>query len=233
MMTKSTSSRVLGITLARGGSVAVPKKNIRMVAGRPLIEWTIQEVNKCKLIDRYVVSTDSEEIADIVQDLGVEVINRPDFLAMDNTPAIDALIHTLDTVEHIYGEEYSIVADIRTTNPLKLASNIDGAIQKLFSSGADVVCGVSRLDDHHPARIKTIVGDRLIDVWPEHSGNRQDLTPDVFIRNGSIYAVRTTALREGIHFTGGDIRPWLMPQERGVNIDSELDLLICETLLSS
>ena len=88
MMTKSTSPRTLGITLARGGSVSVPKKNIRIVAGKPLIEWTIQEVNKCKLIDRYVVSTDSEEIADVVQDLGVEVINRPDFLAMDSTPRL-------------------------------------------------------------------------------------------------------------------------------------------------
>ena len=231
MMTKS-ASRTLGITLARGGSVSVPKKNIRMVAGKPLIEWTIQEVNKCKLIDRYVVSTDSEEIASVVEALGVEVINRPDFLAMDNTPAIDALIHALDTVEHIYGEEYEIVADIRTTNPLKVASDIDGCIRKLMSSGADTVCGVSKLDDHHPARIKFIVGDRLVNVWPEPSGNRQDLVPECYIRNGSIYAVRTSALREGILFTG-DTRPWLMPPERGVNIDSELDLLICEILLSS
>ena len=72
------------------------------------------------------MSTDSEEIASVVEALGVEVINRPDFLAMDSTPAIDALIHALDAVEHIYGEEYELVADIRTTNPLKVASDIDG-----------------------------------------------------------------------------------------------------------
>jgi len=225
-------SKVLGITLARGGSKAVPKKNIRIVAGKPLIEWTIQEVNKCELIDRYVVSTDSEEISDVVSKLGVERIRRPDFLAMDNTPAIDALVHALDMVEHIYGEEYDIVADIRCTNPFKIASDIDGCIGKLLRTGADTVCGVSKLDDHHPARIKTIVGDRLIDVWPEPSGNRQDLVPDVYIRNGSIYAVRASALREGIHFVGGDIRPWLMPLERSVNVDTELDLLICESLLT-
>ena len=224
--------RTLGITLARGGSKGVPDKNIREVGGKPLIAWTIEQALQAELVDEYVVSTDSNRIAAVARRYGAKVVMRPDELATDESPSIDGLIHALDVCEEAYGEEYALVADIRTTNPMKLSADIDGCIRKLMSSGADTVCGVSKLDDHHPARIKFIVGDRLVDVWPEHSGNRQDLVPDCYIRNGSVYAVRASALREGIHFTG-DTRPWVMPPERGINIDGELDLLLCEALLSS
>jgi len=223
---------VLGITLARGGSKGVKNKNVRTVGGKPLLAWTIEQALSAELVDEYVVSTDSDRIAAVARRYGAKVIMRPDELATDESPSIDGLVHALDVCERTYGVEYPLVADIRATNPMKLSDDIDGCIRKLVSSGADTVCGVSKLDDHHPARIKFIVGDRLVDVWPEHSGNRQDLVPDCYIRNGSVYAVRASALREGIHFTG-DTRPWVMPPERGINIDSELDVLICEALLTS
>ena len=232
-MVSRVGVKVLGVTLARGGSVAIKDKNIRSVGGKPMIVWTLDEVKKCKTIDHYVVSTDSAKIAGVVDAQGAQVLNRPEELAQNDTPAIDALIHALDTIETATGEQFDIVADIRVTNPMKLADDIDGCVRKLMSSGADVVCGISQLDDHHPSRIKYLVGDRLADVWPEPSGNRQDLTPTCYIRNGSIYACRASALREGIHFSGGDIRGYVMPSERGINVDSELDLLVCNALLST
>ena len=226
-------SRVLGITLARGGSKGVRDKNIRDVAGKPLLAWTIEQALEAKL-DGYVVSTDSARIAGVARTYGATVIMRPDELATDTAPSIDALIHALDVSESAYNTEFDIVADIRNTNPTKLAYDIDGAIRKLIATGADCVAGVTKLEDHHPSRIKMIVEDRLVPVWPEpEGGQRQDLKPDVYIRNGSIYAVRTTALREGVFFNGGVTRPWLMPLERSVNIDSEMDLLVCEALLTS
>ena len=183
-------SKVLGITLARGGSKGVRDKNIREVAGKPLLVWTIEQALEAKL-DEYVVSTDSARIAAVARKHGATVIMRPDELATDTATSISALIHALDTSERAYSTEFDIVADIRNTNPMKLAYDIDGAIRKLIATGADCVAGVTKLEDHHPSRIKMIVEDRLVDVWPEpEGGNRQDLKPDVYIRNGSIYAVR-------------------------------------------
>ena len=222
-------SSVLGATFARGGSVGVPRKNVREVGGKPLIAWTLQEALKCTTLDRYVVSTDDEEIAEVARQYGVEVIEEP--YSDGTNPLLERIIWLLNKLD----EEYEILVDIRTTNPMKLASDIDACVRKLMTTGADVVCGVSKLDDHHPMRIKQMVaGNRLVDVWPENiSGLRQDLHPPVYIRNGSIYACRVNALYEGIHFTGGDIRGYEMPAERSVNVDGELDLLICDALLSS
>lgn len=221
--------RILGATFARGGSVGVPKKNIRMVAGKPLIAWTLEEAKKCTTLDRYVVSTDDDEIASMVAEYEVETYKEHH---SDGTnPLLERLVWLLWELE-MKGESYDVLVDIRATNPLKLAEDIDGCVKKLLETGADVVAGVSQLDDHHPMRIKTMVGDRLVDVWPEPiSGLRQDLHPPVYIRNGSVYACRVNALYEGIHNTGGDVRGYLMPPERGVNVDGKLDLTLVDILL--
>ena len=223
------SQKVLGVTLARGGSKGVPRKNIRMVYGKPLLAWTIEEAKKCTLVNRYIVSTDDEEIATVAREYGAEVLMRPKHLAEDDTPSRLALLHALEALGE---DEYNIIADIRCTNALKTSFDIDAAIAKLVATGADVVCGITRLVDHHPSRIKMLCGDRLVDVWPEpESGNRQDLRPKVYIRNGSFYIVRVAALKEGIHFNGGDVRGLEMPLEKSINIDSELDLIVTEALL--
>jgi CMP-N-acetylneuraminic acid synthetase len=224
----------LGITLARGGSKGVPKKNIRMIAGKPLLAWTIEEVKKCTLLDRYIVSSDCDEVLSVAQRYGADVLKRPEYLARDNTPHIPALIHALEWAEDRDDVLYDVVVDLRCTNPLKLAFDIDSAIWKMEETLADVVVGVSKLEDHHPSRIKTIVADTLADVWPEPlSGQRQDLRPDVYIRNGSIYVVMADALRNGILNTGSpNIRPYIMPPERGVNIDTEIDFYTVEGILN-
>ena len=212
----------------------MPRKNIREVAGKPLLAWTIEQALASKLVDRYVVSTDDEEIAEVANKYRAEVIMRPSHLATDSASTLDGLLHALDVAEQVRWAEYGIVADIRATNPLKTSEDINACVNKLRQTGADVVVGVSRVIETHPSRLKQILpDDRLVDVWPELSGNRQDLSPPVYVRNGSIYACRVTALREGIHFSGGDIRGYEMPAERSVNVDGELDLLICEALLTS
>jgi len=225
--------RVLGITLARGGSKGVPRKNIRPIKGKPMLAYTIEEALKSKFIDVYVVSTDDDEISTVAREYGAEVIKRPFYLADDDTPSIDAIQHALKQAQMRWGD-FAVVADLRCTNPLKTVEDIDGAIDKLIKTGADVVVGVSKLEDHHPARIKRIFQDRLIDfAWPEDPrGQRQDLKPDAYIRNGSIYIVRASAIEEGIHFTGTDeIRPWIMPLSRSVNVDTELDFKLLEAML--
>ena len=224
--------KTIGITLARGGSKEVPRKNIRSIGGIPLLAYTIREAKKCQRLDEYVVSTDDFEIAEIAKEYGAKVIMRPQHLAQDSTPTLPALIHALEEAERD-ADEFDIVADLRCTNPLKLASDIDGAIDKLIRTHADAVIGVTKIEDGHPARLKTVFRDRLVDIWPEPmSGNRQDLRPDVYIRNGSIYIVRRAALEEGIHIKLSDnVRPWIMPGDRSINIDTEMDFLLAEALI--
>lgn len=225
---------VLGVTLARGGSKGVPHKNIRLIAGKPLIAYTVEEALKCTLITEYVVSSDDPDILAVAFGCGAQVIERPAELAQDDTPHLPALVHALDWADDFYNTHFDIVADLRVTNPFKTAYDIDSAIQKLVRTDADCVAGVSKLEDHHPSRIKMIFNDKLIDVWPEpDEGRRQDLKPDVYIRNGSIYVVQTDLLRTGRFFIGSDLDvcPHIMPPERGINIDTELDFMLAETLL--
>jgi CMP-N,N'-diacetyllegionaminic acid synthase len=223
----------LGITLARGGSKGVPGKNIKLLAGKPLIAYTIEEALKSTLLDHYVVSTDSHHIADVAEKYGAKVIMRPSSLSGDHTPTLPALLHALERMESDLDEKYDIVADIRCPNPFKTVFDIDGAIDKLVRTGADAVIGVCKVEDKHPSRLKHIFRDRLVDIWPEPvSGNRQDLEPEVYVRNGSIYAVRRAGLEEGIHIKLSDnVRAWIMPAERSVNIDTPLDFLLAEALM--
>jgi CMP-N,N'-diacetyllegionaminic acid synthase len=225
---------VLGVTLARGGSKGVPRKNIRPIAGKPLLAYTVEEALKCTLITKYAVSSDDPEILAVAFKYGANVIERPKRLAQDDTPHLPALVHALDWAEDFYNKRFGVVADLRCTNPFKTALDIDMAIKKLIKTDADVVVGVSKLEDHHPSRIKLIYNDRLHDVWPEpESGRRQDLGQDVYIRNGSIYIVKSEILRAGYFFVGQDlvIRPHIMPPERGINIDTKIDFLLAEAML--
>ena len=224
---------MLTIIPARGGSKGLPRKNIAMLNGKPMLAYSIEEALKSQLINRYVVSTDDEEIRLAAEAYGAETIERPSHLALDDTPTWDALRHALLQCEEEDGE-YDLIADIRCTNPLKTAKDIDGAIGKLIRTGADSVIGVAKLEDHHPYRIKRLFKDRILDFGgPEPDGfNRQDLKPDAYIRNGSIYISRRATFMEGVHIRGSDeTRPWVMPPERSVNVDTELDLLLVETLL--
>ena len=181
------------------------------------------------------MSSDDSEILAVAFEYGAQVIERPAELARDITPSAPAVLHALEWAEDFYNTHYDIVAELRVTNPFKTALDIDMAIKKLSKTGADCVVGVSKLDEHHPSRIKMIYNDKLIDVWPEpRTGRRQDLDPDVYIRNGSIYVVQANVLRAGRYFIGSDldVRPWIMAPERGVNIDTEIDFLLAEAMLN-
>jgi CMP-N-acetylneuraminic acid synthetase len=185
-------------------------------------------------LNKYVVSTDDKEIATVARDWGAEVILRPAHLAADGAPSIDALQHAYQVAQKRWGD-FDIVADLRTTNPMKTYEDIDKCIAKIIRTRADGVISVG--PSEHPARIKKIVDDRLLDfAWPEDSrGQRQDLKPDAWVRNGGIYIITVAALLDGILFTELDdyiIRPYKMPREKSINIDYEEDLRTLEAILS-
>lgn len=229
--------RVLAITLARGGSKSVSKKNIREIKGIPLIAYTINEAKKSKFISRYIVSTDNEEIRQVAIKYGADApFLRPAEFSSDTASSVSALQHAVNWTENHDQIKYDFVIELMCTNPMKVALDIDACISKLITSKADSVIAVHKLDDHHPVRIKKIIDDKIVDFClPEiPEMRRQDLKPDAYIRSGSIYALKRDHLMiEGQRFGSFNSRPYILPPERAVNVDTEIDFLIAEQLLNN
>lgn len=226
--------RILGITLARGGSKSVAKKNIREVNQAPLLAYTVTEALKSRWLTRYIVSSDDDDIRRAAIAYGAEApFRRPADLSEDTTSALAADQHAVTWAEADEGMPYDYVVELMCTNPMKTVGDIDAALEKLITTGADSVIGVTHLEDHHPIRIKKIVDDRIEDFClPEiPETRRQDLKPDAYIRNGAIYSVKRDLLMSGSRYGTKESRPHIMPADRSVNVDTEMDLLLAEHLL--
>jgi CMP-N,N'-diacetyllegionaminic acid synthase len=222
------NKKVLAITLARGGSTRIPKKNIIDVNGKPLIQYTIDEVIKSKYIDNYFVSTEDKQIADVVKKFNVGVHNRPAELAKNTTTSAESLMEAVSKV----GLGYDYLVEIMATNPLKTVKDIDGVIEKLYETKADSVVSVVRIWDHHPSRVKYIENDRLIDFYPEiPESRRQDLTPAAYVRNGSIYATTVKSFIKNKVRLGPDTRPYIMSEDDTINIDEPRDLELARVIM--
>lgn len=222
--------RVLGIIPARGGSKGVPRKNIRLVAGRPLIAYAIEAARDSRLLTHVVISTDDTEIATVAEELGAPVLMRPPDLAADNTPMLPVVQYTLAALEPGLGR-YDYVIILQPTTPLRTADDIDAALTLLIESRADSVVSVYQVADHHPARMYRLVEGRLVPYEPEPPNRLRQGLPPVFHRNGAIYAFRRALIDEQGTLIGPDTRPYIMPRERSINIDDELDLAFADFLL--
>jgi CMP-N-acetylneuraminic acid synthetase len=230
-------NNILAITLARGGSKSVPRKNIKLLNGLPLIAYTINEAKKSKYINKYIVSTDDEEIKNISLTYGAEVpFLRPNNLSNDTASSADALIHAVNFMETKYSIKYDYIIELMCTNPLKTVDDIDKCIEKLIETKADSVIAVHKLEDHHPLRIKKIVDDHIIDFYlPEPlEARRQDLKPDAYIRSGSIYALKRDYLMDQKKRYGStNSRPYILSENKAVNVDTELDFYLAEQILQN
>ncbi len=227
---------VLGVTLARGGSKGVPNKHLRDLCGKPLLQWTIEAAEKSTLLTDYVVSSDSAAILNLATAKEVIPIWRPPELAQDTTPTLPALQHAVNTLETILNFRFDYIVEIRATSPLKTTADIDGMIDLLIKSGADSVIGVTELEDHHPQRAKYLDDrGRIKSFLPEvESGRRQDMRPKAYVRNGTVYALKRDAVmgEGGKLFGHENSLAYIMPGERSVNIDTELDFKLCELLMA-
>lgn len=220
-----SNKRVLAITLARSGSKRVPKKNIVDINGKPLLQYTTDEVKKSKYIDRYIVSTDDDEIMTVCNQLNIEKYRRKP--ADDKQTTADGLLEVINDIDR-----YDYIVEVMATNPLKTIEDIDGVIEKLDETNADSVVSVVRIWDNHPSRVKYIEDDRLMDFYPEiPESRRQDLTPPAYVRNGSIYAMTYEQIVENKMRLGKDTRPYIMSEERTINVDEPIDLELARLML--
>lgn len=229
--------RILGITLARGGSKRVPSKNIRPLAGAPLIAHTIREAQKSKYLTDYIVSTDDEQIRSVSQGLGATVpFLRPQNLSSDVATSVSALQHAVKWMEKTHSCRYEFIVEVMATNPLKTAHDIDSCIEVLIESHADSAIAVHEVGDAHPARVKRLEDGLIRDFCvPEPiEARRQDLLPKAYIRSGSVYAVtREELMVHGRRYGSDNSRAYLLPESRALNIDSERDFMLAEVIIAS
>ena len=227
--------KVLAVIPARGGSKGVPRKNIRMVGGKPLIAYTIDAALAVKnRLHRLIVSTDDAEIAAMAQDYGAEVpFMRPVELGGDKVPMVPVLKHAIQTIEELDGIKLEWVLLLQPTCPFRAPEDILAALELAAAGGCDSVISVVRVLAHHPILMKKIENDRLLPFMIEEieGTRRQDYNPPAYMRNGSIYLTRRDNLMNNNSIWGKVIRPYIMPEERSVNVDSEMDMKLVEFML--
>jgi CMP-N-acetylneuraminic acid synthetase len=226
--------RVLGLIPARGGSKGVPRKNICLVAGKPLLQYTAQAALAARRLDRVVLSTEDEEIAKLGRCCGLEVpFLRPTELAQDTTLMLPVVQHAVRALE-IAGDHFDAICLLQPTSPLRRASDIDTAVGLLERTQADSVISFVEVGHWHPAHMKYLTDDGRVIHPPFAEGvegqRRQDL-PKVYLPEGSIYLTRTAVVMERNSFQGDHCQALLINEERACNIDTPFDLFIAEQLL--
>jgi len=221
--------KVLGIIPARGGSKAIPRKNLVFLGGKPLLAWTCESATQSNL-DRVIVSTDDHEIAELASSHGVEVpFLRPSELSGDLSLTIDAVLHAMRNIN----EGFDAVMVLQPTSPFRTTQDINECISLLEESKADSVISVVDVGGHHPARMKYLNQGLLVDppfVESRENQPRQELQP-MYIRNGAVYLTRTETLQQG-SFKGSRSAAHIMPVDRSINIDEPFDLIVAEAVLS-
>ena len=215
-------SRVLALVPARGGSKGIPDKNVRPLAGRTLLEYAARVSADSGVVDRIILSTDSERIAEEGRRVGLEVpFLRPSALAQDDTPMLPVIEHAVDFVAR-GGWDAEIIVLLQPTSPLRTAAHIRAAVQDLRDSGSDSVVTVVELPRHlSPDYVMRVEEGRLVPFLPEGARitRRQDARP-AFVRDGTVYAFWAKTLRETRSIYGHTCRPLVVPAEESITIDS-------------
>ncbi len=224
--------RNLALMLARGGSKGLPGKNIKLLNNKPLLCHSAKAVIETELFDRFIISTDSEEISRVARDCGIEVpFKRPKELARDNSNALDAIEHALKFIEKEEGK-YDYVLYVLPTSPLIIKEDILKAYKILIEKKADIVVSVTETD-HPMFWMNTLKEDlSLKNFVPKFARrkNRQQL-PKSYRISGAIYFGKWDVFYYKKDWFEVDSYAYILPRERAVDIDSEIDFELAEILL--
>ncbi|EIJ42663.1 CMP-N-acetylneuraminic acid synthetase [Beggiatoa alba B18LD] len=217
----------IAIIPARGGSKGVKRKNIRLLAGKPLITWTIQAAQQSKYLDRTILSSEDAEIIATARQCGCEVpFIRPAELALDETSGIEPIIHAIQTLS----EQYDYVVILQPTSPLRIASDIDQAIQRCIDQQADFCVSVTEAETHPYWCFQQDEQGFLQPLFKDIPARRQDL-PAMLTLNGAVYVAKVSAFLETRRLLTPQTIAYVMPKVRSLDIDTEADFLLAEYLL--
>lgn len=226
--------RVVGIVPARGGSKGVPGKNLKHLCGRPLLSYTLEAACNSKLLQHVAVTSDDEAILDVAREFAeVSAVPRPPALATDEASVVPALLHALEALEASLALQFDIVALLQPTAPLREPWHIDEAIGLLARrSDAQSVISVTAMHEVHPARMYWLPASGNLDpIMPAHEQSRRQSLPAAYYRNGSIYLVRASALREQQAVMAKPAIGYAMDARYLLNIDEPRDWVIAEALM--
>ncbi|MCK4503197.1 MAG: acylneuraminate cytidylyltransferase family protein [Desulfuromonadales bacterium] len=224
--------RILAVIPARSGSKGLPGKNIRELAQKPLIAWSIEAGRQSRYIDTLTVSTDSQEIARVASFWGGDVpFIRPAELAQDDSKGIDAIFHAIHWHRE-NGDQFDLILVLQPTSPLRTALDIDQAIELFFKKNANAIVSVCQTS-HHPWWANTLPEDGNMKNFlrPElQNTNRQEL-PIFYQLNGAIYLADIPFLEKTRSFiTDGTFASPMSP-ENSIDIDNMLDFRLASSLL--
>lgn len=225
--------RILALIPARGGSKGMPGKNLKRLFGKPLISWTIEESKKSRYIDKIVVSTDYEAIANVAIKYGVEVpFKRPRKLAGDDARMMDVVSHCIRFFQNA-GDNYDIIILLQPTSPLRSADDIDKAIEFFIEKGAGAVVGVVECE-YSPLLANTLPrGLSMNNFLTGNIGNknRQDLKTYYRI-NGAVYLADIGFIMDKRNWYGPKTFAYIMERENSVDIDSLFDFTLAEFIMN-
>lgn len=201
---------VLGVIPARGGSKGVPRKNLRIVAGKPLLVWTIEAARRSALLGRYLVSTEDAEIAALARRYGAEVLDRPAHLATDEASTLSVLRHVLEQIPA------AAVVALNPTSPIRREGLIDACIRTFQTEHADSLGTVHRDYSYE---------------YGQDMPRRQDIRPRL-VDNGNVYVMSAETIHAG-RWIGERIAVFETSREEGVEIDDDFDLWLAEQVLTT
>jgi len=221
--------KIFAIIPARGGSKGIAGKNIKALNGKPLICHTIKESLKSSYLNEVFVSTDDSLIARTSENCGAKIIDRPTELAEDESSTVDAIYHAIDTIKDVSDKDIIIL--LQPTSPLRNATDIDTALDIFMKSDCDSEISMCKVE-HSPYWYFKYEGDKFKPLFGNKGlqMRRQEL-PDVYRPNGAIYITTIENLYKNNGFYCKKIVPYIMPPERSIDIDEEIDFKLAELLI--
>ncbi|CAK8724889.1 Acylneuraminate cytidylyltransferase [Candidatus Electrothrix laxa] len=221
--------KALAIIPARGGSKGIPEKNIRDLCGKPLIAYSIEAARQARLVDRVVVSTDDQKIANIAIEYGAEVIHRPAELAGDFASSEAALLHALNRLFEQEQYRPDLLVFLQCTSPLTLPSDIDGTVQALLDQGADTAFAAAPF--HYFLWSLNVEGEVHGINHDKKNRLMRQQRDNQFVEAGAVYVMRTAGFIEKKHRFFGKTVLYEIPEERCFEIDEPVDLIIAAQLM--
>ena len=220
--------KVLGLIPARGGSKAVPRKNLRSLAGKPLLQWTAEAGLASRFIDRLVLSTDDDEIAQVGASLGLDVpFRRPAAAASDTAGAAEVVRHALAELS----ERFDYLVYLQPTSPLRSTADIDGCLERLATGDGDFCVSVQASPQRPEWLFYLAANDRIDPVVGQFDATRRQDLRACYVLNGAVYAARVDAFDRSGTFLTDRTLGYLMPAERSVDLDELADFEVAEAIL--